>query len=307
MKITKTVRNILENYKHNSPGVNANLARIMCHGALAGTGKMVIYPVDQGFEHGPDRSFTHNPESLDPMYHLNFAIDAKMNALAAPLGFIETIASESCGQMRLILKLNGGMFTRPKSSSPDQAVVASVDDALRLGCTAVGLTIYPGSGNTLEMLEEAAELTKEAKSKGLPMIIWSYSRGEDISKAGETAIDITNYGAQVACLIGADIVKVKPPVNFVETSEAKKVMEKHKIDYSTLEKRIKMVKNSCFAGRRMVIFSGGEATTDEQVFEEITSIHKGGGNGSIIGRNAFKRPKEDALKLISKIIDIYKS
>ena len=159
---TKRVKEILSWYSADNAGTKANLARMLNHGRLAGTGKMVILPVDQGFEHGPARSFAPNPSGYDPRYHFELAIDAGCNAYAAPLGFIEAGAAEFAGDIPLILKLNNNE-SLTKSGEPLPAVTGSVDEALRLGCAAIGFTIYPGSGESKTMYQQIAHLTEEAK------------------------------------------------------------------------------------------------------------------------------------------------
>lgn len=305
MKITKQVRDILANYESDNPGTKANLARILMNGKLGGTGKMVILPVDQGFEHGPDRSFAMNPDAYDPHYHYELAIEAGLNAYAAPLGMIEAGADTFAGAIPTILKVNSSNSLFEGGTAPHQATTGSVQDALRLGCSAIGFTIYPGSDAAFDMFEEIREMAEEAKAHGLAVVIWSYPRGGDISKIGETAIDICAYAAHMAALLGAHIIKVKPPTQALENLDAIKVFEKEKIDISTLETRISHVVKSCFNGRRIVIFSGGGAKSEEDVYNEITGIYKGGANGSIIGRNVFQRPKKDALKMLDNIVKIY--
>lgn len=299
-------REILEWYKGESPGTLTNLARMLNHGTLAGTGKMVILPVDQGFEHGPARSFAPNPEGYHPHYHFQLAIDAGCNAYAAPLGFLEAGAAEFAGAVPLILKLNNSdsLFS---SADPLPAVTASVADALRLGCCAIGYTIYPGSAFRNEMYEDLRELTLEAKQAGLAVVVWSYPRGEGLSKEGETAVDVAGYAAQIAAQLGAHVIKVKPPTAHIEQGEARKVFEKHNVPTETLADRVRHVVQSAFNGRRIVIFSGGPAKGTEEVLQEIRGICEGGGFGSIIGRNAFQRPKGEALKLLASVMDIYRA
>ena len=106
MKITRVIKNILNNYESDNPGTKANLAKILMHGKLSGTGKLVILPVDQGYEHGPARSFAPNPDAYDPHYHFKIAIDAGLNAYAAPLGMLESGADTFAGQIPTILKVN---------------------------------------------------------------------------------------------------------------------------------------------------------------------------------------------------------
>ena len=304
-KTTDRVRQILSWYASDNPGVQTNLARLMSHGTLAGTGKFVILPVDQGFEHGPARSFQPNPAGYDPDYHFQLAIDAGCNAYAAPLGFLESGAVKFAGQVPLILKLNNS-DTLAKME-PISAVTGSVKDALRLGCSAIGFTIYPGSSARNTMYEEIRELILEAKEHGLPTVMWAYPRGAGLAKEGEQAADITAYAAQIACQLGAHIVKVKPPKDVVYQDEAKKVFEKYAIPTKTLADRVRHVVQSCFAGKRIVIFSGGEAKDDAAIMDDVKQIAAGGGFGSIMGRNAFQRPRDAALKLLADVMNVYKN
>src|SRR5215831_16472306 len=288
------VREILSWYGSDNPGTLTNLTRMLNHGRLGGTGKMVILPVDQGFEHGPARSFAANPAGYDPRYHFDLAIAAGCNAYAAPLGFLEAGAAEFAGAIPLILKLNNSdVLTGGKDPCP--ALTGSVDDALRLGCSAIGFTIYPGSALRNEMYSELRELIREAKAKGLAVVVWSYPRGSSLSKEGETAIDIVAYAAQIACQLGAHVVKVKPPTAHIEQDAARKVYEKERIPIGTLAERVRHVVQSAFNGRRIVIFSGGEAKETSAIFDEVRGIRDGGGFGSIIGRNSFQRPRDEAL------------
>ena len=302
MKVTQKVRKILANYESDNPGTKGNLARILMHGKLAGTGKLVILPVDQGFEHGPARSFAPNAPGYDPHYHYQLAVDAGLSAYAAPLGMIEAGADSFAGSIPTILKMNNA---NSHSVVKDQAVTASVEDALRLGCSAIGFTIYPGSEYQYELIEEIRELACEAKSVGLVVVVWSYPRGGNLSKEGETAIDVTAYAAQIAALIGAHIIKVKPPTDTIEQAEAKKVYQEQGIDISTLSARINHVVQSAFNGRRLVVFSGGAAKGTDGLLNEIRQIRDGGATGSIIGRNSFQRPREDALALLDSVVKIY--
>jgi class I fructose-bisphosphate aldolase len=306
MRITSKVKEILSWYESDTPGTKANLARMLMQGKLGGTGKMVILPVDQGFEHGPARSFAANPDAYNPHYHFELAIEAGLNAYAAPLGMIEAGADTFAGAIPLILKVNSSNSLTPKDQAPNQAVTASPKDALRLGCSAIGFTIYPGSHDAPDMMEEIREMTLEAKSYGLAVVIWSYPRGALLSKEGETAVDICAYAAHIAALLGAHIIKVKPPTEHLELPEAKKVYLQEKIDISTLAKRIAHVKQATFGGRRIVIFSGGATKTLDELYDEIRALRDGGANGSIIGRNTFQRPKAEALAMLAELTRIYK-
>jgi class I fructose-bisphosphate aldolase len=298
------VREILSWYESDSPGTLANLSRLLNHGRLGGSGRLVILPVDQGFEHGPARSFAANAPAYDPAYHFELALEAGCNAYAAPLGFLEAGARRYAGQIPLILKANNkdGLL---EEKDPTQAWTGSVRDALRLGCSAIGFTIYPGSAERFGMYERVRELAEEAKAAGLAVVVWSYPRGSGLDKNGETAIDVCGYAAQIAAQLGAHIIKVKLPTSHIAQDAARKVYEKEQVPIATLADRVKHIVQCAFAGRRIVIFSGGPAESDDKILMEVRGIRDGGGFGSIIGRNSFQRKKADALKLLGSIMSIY--
>ena len=306
MKTTRAVQKILGNYEGETPGVKANLARMLMTGKLGGTGKMIILPVDQGFEHGPARSFAPNPAAYDPHYHYQLAIDAGLNAYAAPLGMIEAGADTFAGQIPMILKVNSANSLIPDAAPKTQAITASVDDALRLGCSAIGFTIYPGSSAALDMFSDIAAMRAEAAAKGIATVIWSYPRGEDLDKDGETAIDIAAYAAQIAALLGAHIIKIKLSTDHLSLAEAKKVYQDKGIDIATQAARVRHCMQAAFNGRRITVFSGGAAKGADAVYDDARAIRDGGGNGSIIGRNSFQRDRADALAMLGKLVDIYR-
>jgi fructose-bisphosphate aldolase, class I len=291
------VQEMLSWYAGENPGVLTNLARLLNHGKLAGTGKFVILPVDQGFEHGPARSFAPNPPAYDPTYHFRLAIEAGCSALAAPLGLLEAGARDFAGEVPLILKLNGRDSLG--EDEPAQAITGSVDDALRLGCAGVGYTIYPGSKRAGEMYEGLRDVVREAKARGLFVLVWAYPRGGALSKEDETAVDVVAYAAHIAAELGAHVIKVKLPSARLATSETKRVYEERRISITTPAERVRHVVEAAFAGRRLVIFSGGPAKREEDVLDEVVAVRDGGGFGTIMGRNTFQRPEEAAKKLLT--------
>ena len=304
--MTDAVKTILDHYRGQSPGVLTSLSRLLNHGTLGGTGKLVILPVDQGFEHGPARSFAENAAGYDPDAHVELALAAGCNAYAAPLGFLEAIAARYAGEIPLILKLNNHDSMAPDGADPVPSVTASVHDALRLGCSAIGFTIYPGSAHFKTMYEEIRALAAEAKAAGLAVVVWSYPRGSGLSKEGETAVDVVSYAAQIAAQLGAHIIKVKLPTDHLERPKARAIFEEHEIPVSSVADRVRHVVRSAFDGKRIVIFSGGSKTSEEAFYEDIQGIHDGGGFGSIIGRNSFQRPRDDAVRFLSNVMSIYR-
>lgn len=299
--MTPIVKSILDKYEATSPAIKANLARILMHGKLGGTGKLIILPVDQGFEHGPARSFAVNPPAYDPHYHYQLAVDAGLSAYAAPLGSLEAGADTFAGRIPTILKLNSSNSWATRNA---QAQTGSVEDALRLGCAAIGFTIYPGSEDIFESMEQIRGLREEAAAAGLATVIWSYPRGGKLSKDGELALDVGAYAAHMAALLGAHVIKVKLPTAHIEQAEAQKAYEG--TDWSNQADRVRHVVQSSFAGRRIVVFSGGAAKGIDAVYQDARDILAGGGNGSIIGRNTFQRERGEALAMLEKLVAIYR-
>ncbi len=304
MRVTRKVKQILSYYESDHPGVKANLARILMHGRLGGTGKMVILPVDQGFEHGPARSFAANPSSYDPHYHFQLAVDAGLSAFAAPYGMLATGAASYAGAVPLILKVNSAN-SLSNMPEPTQAVTGTVRQALQLGCSAIGFTIYPGSDHCYAMMEQIRFMAEEARACGLAVVIWSYARGGKVSSKGETSIDTIAYAAHMAALLGAHIIKVKLQTNHLDGEATQKVYQEHNVAINTPAERVAHVVQSCFNGKRLVVFSGGSTKGSNAVYDDARAIRDGGGNGSIIGRNTFQRPREEALAMLDKIVHIY--
>lgn len=302
--MSQRVDQILSWYPADQRTTLANLRRILMHGRTGGSGKLVVLPVDQGFEHGPGRSFAANPAGYDPRYHARLAIDAGCSAHALPLGAARMVAPEYAEDLPLILKCNSadGLYV---GEDPEPALVAGVEEALALRCAAVGFTIYPGSARRNEMYAQARSLARDAEAAGLPLVLWSYPRGSGVSVPGRTAVDVVAYAAHLACQLGAHIVKVKPPSEVLESEAARSALERAGVPLDTLADRVRHVVQSAFDGHRIVIFSGGAAKETAAVLEENRQTAMGGGFGTIMGRNSFQRPHDEAVHLLGNVIDIH--
>ena len=294
------IRRILDCYEGESAATRRNLVRLLSHGRLGGSGRLLILPVDQGVEHGPARSFAINPAAYDPHYHFQLAIDAGFSAFAAPLGILSAGTDTFAGQIPTILKLNAA---NSLAVAHDQAVVAGVDDAVRLDCAAVGFTLYPGSDAFVDQAEELRLVARDARAAGLPLLVWSYPRGGMLSKTGETALDVVAYAAHLAVEMGAHIVKVKLPSEHIEQEAARDVYAGG--NWSDPAVRVRHVVEAAFAGRRLVLFSGGASRDTQSLLGDARAIREGGGSGSIVGRNSFQRPRADALAMLGEIVRIY--
>jgi fructose-bisphosphate aldolase, class I len=301
------VSEILSWYPAMTSQQKYNLLRFINYGRIGGTGKFVLLPVDQGFEHGPGRSFQPNPAGYDPLYHAKLAIDSGCNGYAAPLGQIEAAVDViTAASLPTILKVNSHDLMMPDDDDPAPAVTAWVDDAVRLNCAAVGFTIYPGSVNSSEMYEQVRDLANDARSAGLVVVVWAYPRGSGLpSKDVETAVDIVCYAVHLAAQLGAHIIKCKPSKAVIGLPDHVKRGTYKDVPIETLADRTKIVVKSAFDGHRIVINSGGEAKSDQDVLDEVSQLAKGGSFGSIVGRNAFQRVKDESIVLLHKIQDIY--
>ena len=279
MPATDRVKQILSWYGSDNPGTKTNLYRMLMHGQLAGTGKMVILPVDQGFEHGPARTFAPNPAGYDPDYHFQLAIDAGCNAYAAPLGQLEQAVDKFAGQVPLILKLNNS-DTLAKIDQPCSAMTGSVEDALRLGACAIGYTIYPGSGHRNTMYQDLRELTLEAKTKGLVVVALVVPTRRRPVEGRRDRPSTSPPTRRISRRSWAPTsIKVKPPTAHIEQAEAKKVFEKSAIPTKTLADRVRHGVQSAFNGKRILIFSGGEARDTASLLADVKELAAGGAFG----------------------------
>lgn len=309
LKITKNperVEEILSWYKHtNTSEQQDNLAKILNYGRIGGTGKLMILPIDQILEHGPGRAFESNPVMYDPLELAQFAVDGGFNAFAAPLGSLErgyeVLAKHN---VPTILKVNSHTLMIPDNDNPKPSIHSWVDDAVRLGCSAVGFTLYPGSLHSNEMEQQAKALIADARKAGLITILWVYPRGEGLIKGQERAVDVIAYGVALGVSLGAQIIKVKLPLDGYGIASNQEMGIYDQVPTQTLTDRIKLVMKAAYNGHRIVIHSGGDFANAETLENEMRSIREGGAFGSIMGRNAFQRPKVQALDLISDLQDI---
>lgn len=303
--LSDKVRHIINFYEGESIALKTNLLRLLNHGALKNSGKMMILAVDQGFEHGPDKMFGMHEKAYDPHYIYHLAAHYGLSGLAAPLGLLQAGALTYLGQVPLILKMNSNNILMKRDAfAPDQAITATIQDAVDLGCCGVGFTIYPGSDQFLEQLEELRSLSAQAKRHGLVVIVWAYVRGR-MPKEEEQALDLITYGAHMACLMGAHIVKVKIPKEQIYMPDAAKQITQQKMPIQSVGDRVAHVVRGCFNGRRIVIFSGNDLKQADDLLLEAKGIVDGGGFGSIVGRNFFQRPEEEAKVLIQSMQNIY--
>lgn len=285
---------MLHHYKNEPVNVQKNLERLFTHGAITRSDRVLIAPVDHGFEHGPFISFEPFPAAYDPEYHFRFAYEMGLSGLAAPAGFLSLCAEQYHNKLPLILKVNSSSRLLPEGCW-GQAMTGSVEEALRLGCVGVGVTIYPGCPDMLSMIEDASHIIQQAREAGLFTIVWCYPRGPEITNP--LALDVNAYATHIGVLLGAHIIKVKLP-------ESASLFQQPKEPQDSLSARVSTVVRSAFCGKRMVLFSGGSQRSNDEICKDIDAIISGGGHGSMIGQNIFKREESEAKVLVKRIINI---
>ena len=277
-----------------APGKRTRLRRLLFEFG-PGQGTLMLLPIDQGIEHGP-RDFFPNPASKDPEYQFRLAAEAGYSALACQIGLAEKYYPDYAGQVPLILKVNAKTDI-PPSDRAFSSCNASVEDAVRLGADAVGYTLYVGSPRQDEDLAQLRTVREDCDRYGMPLVIWSYPRGEAVeSKGGQTSFYAIDYAARLAMEMGADVVKLNFPKFSDKDKEAPAPY--NEMDVSPEEAVGQIVAS---AGRSLVVLSGGSRTDDETVLSHTRTIMESGGSGVIFGRNVWQREWSDALEIIEQI------
>lgn len=279
---------------HLSPGKRARLKR-MLYGHGPGGGTLLVLPIDQGLEHGPV-DFFDNPAALDPTYQFELARDGRFSAIALHVGLAEKYFSDYAGEIPLILKING-KTSIPPDTAAFSALTGTVEDAVRLGADAVGYTVYVGSPAQDRDFAQFAQVRQDAERFGMPVIVWAYPRGEAVSKkGGKESLYAIDYAARVALELGADIVKVNYPVHSERDKDSPP-------PYNTLDlgPEVSFRKVVESAGRAMVLVSGGEKVSDQELLSKVRLSMEAGATGIIFGRNMWQRPRNEALTITREL------
>ena len=294
-----------------------NMAAMLDHGRLGGTGYLSIFPVDQGIEHSAAASFSKNPIYFDPARIVELALAAGCNAVASTLGVLGIAARRYAHKIPFIVKMNHNeLLSYP--AHPDQVLFAQVRQAVDLGAMGVGATIYFGSAESTRQIHEVSAMFAEAHRLGLFTVLWCYLRN-DRFKTPEAdyhlAADLTGQANHLGVTIEADLIKQKLPesnggytaLKFGRTDPLvydEYTAGNHPIDLT----RWQLV--NCYMGRIGLINSGGESKGAGDLAEVVRTAvvnKRAGGMGLIVGRKAFQRPFEEGVALIHAIQDVYLS
>ncbi|MEA3407645.1 MAG: fructose-bisphosphate aldolase [Chloroflexota bacterium] len=273
-----------------------------------GNGTLLILPLDHGVEHGPI-DFFPNPPSGDPDYQCQLARDGGYSGIVFHIGLAEKYMHDYAGEVPLILKINGRPHI-PPDDRPLSAQDATVEDAVRLGADAVGYTLYAGSPRQDEDFVQLMTVRSECERYGMPLVMWSYPRGEAIEeKGGRDSIYAVDYAARLADELGADVVKLnvpafRDPAN-EDSPEPYRTLyhEWQDLDENEAYRRA-TEKVVASAGKTMVLFSGGSRISDEDLLTKARICMESGATGLIFGRNMWQRPLEDGLDITKQLRDL---
>ena len=271
-----------------APGKKTRLYRLLYQAGPA-NGTLMVLPIDQGLEHGP-RDFLDAPDSADPEFQFRLAVEGRYSAIACQIGLAAKYYPRYAGQVPLILKLNGKTEI-PSDRQPLSPMLASVEDAVRLGADAVGYTLYVGSPLQDRDFAQMARVRQDAERFGLPVVVWSYPRGEAVdARGGKDTVYAIDYASRVALELGADIIKLNAPSIAAEKlAQAPKAYQRSWTEQEALAQVVGS------AGRALVIFAGGERGSHEAMLAKARACMEAGATGLIFGRNVWQRPKAEAL------------
>ena len=271
-----------------APGKKTRLYRLLYQSGPA-NGTLMVLPIDQGLEHGP-RDFLEAPDSADPEFQFRLAVEGRFSAIACQIGLAAKYYPRYAGQVPLILKLNGKTEI-PSDRQPLSPLLASVEDAVRLGADAVGYTLYVGSPLQDRDFQQMARVRQDAERFGLPVVVWSYPRGEAVdARGGKDTVYAIDYASRVALEVGADVIKLNvPSIGPEKLAQAPKAYQRPWTEQEALAQVVGS------AGRALVIFAGGEPGSHEAMLEKARACMEAGATGLIFGRNVWQRPKAEAL------------
>ncbi len=301
---------VLEDFKFSAEK-NKKMEEILYkHGP--GNGTLLVLPIDQGLEHGP-MDFFANPEAKNPEFQFRLAIEGGYSAIACHIGLAEKYWTNYKGKIPLILKVNGKTAI-PSDDEAFSPLTSMVEDAVRLGASAVGYTLYVGSPAQDRDIAQLSKVRLECVKNNLPLVVWSYSRGKAVQEKGDRdSLYSVDYAARVAMELGADMVKLNVPkkLSGEKLEKYKAFLQKNEETKPYLElenapdvERMRRVVES--AGKTFVIVSGGGKVGDRGLVQRSEFCIKAGVTGFVYGRNMWQRPYKEALEMTKQIKEMLK-
>jgi len=290
--LTPRVREVLDWYSSENPGLLTNLSRLLNSGHLAGTGRLSFLAPIEDLLTDPAKKFASNPNSYDPSYHLHLAIEGGLSAYIGSMGSIQAIARDFAGAVPLILNLNS--FENGKS-----VVLATTADALRLGCSAVALSFSSDKPIDEDQLNQIRRILASAQQVGLPLVI-------NITGGAKADMDKVAASIQAYSNMGAHIVVASAPTDSFSKDEVKKLYQTKRVRTAKLYDRVKHCLDCALGGKRLVLFQATSSLAHEDLVNEAKEIARGGGFGSMIGLLALQKTKQEAVELFDQMAQCYK-
>ncbi len=231
------------------------------------TEKTVIVPMDHGVSMGPIKGI------IDLQKTINEVAEGGANAVVLHKGMVGFGHRGYGKDVGLILHLSASTSLSPDPN--EKVIVASVEEAIKLGADAVSVHVNVGSNTEAAQLKKLGEISRCCREWGMPLLAMMYPRGEGINQFDEKAVALA---ARVGAELGADIVKT----NFTGSVES-----------------FKRVVEGCPVP---VVVAGGEKMdSDEDILRMVEMAIEAGASGVAIGRNVFQA---ESPKLITKAISM---
>ncbi len=278
---------------------------------LRPNGTSMILPYDQFVEHD-NRHVSPNPKAGHPDYVMDMAVKGGFNGVAVHYGVAKRYWQKlKSPRVPLVLKING-KTSIPSADHPLSVHTSFIDDAVRIGATAIGYTLYYGSSQQDRDIPQLARVRQDCEKAGLPLIVWAYPRGAAMNEKGGAG---TSYAlesaARMAMEMGATIIKSNMPsaakdgFDDLDVPDYFKDLEKELQALPEQEQKLERTRRVVESAQGIpVLFSGGKEKSDEQVVENAEICQEAGCFGFIYGRNMWKREIDDGVEMAGKLAGI---
>lgn len=243
-----------------SAGTTIRMNRIFSRDA-----RSVVVAMDHGLPGMFPLGRLADPESL-----LGAISDAGADAILTTPGLARRFAP-FIGKLGLIVRLDGGataIGNAPRSSS----LIATPEDALRLGADAVAVMGFCGTDDEAKSLATLGKVATECRSLDLPVMAEMLPLGF----GGDPTVEEVAMAARIGAEMGADIIKTK---------------------YIGSQEEYQQVTETCFAP---VLILGGSERDLSQVTNTIGEALTAGAAGVAMGRSVWR--SDDVRTAVARIV-----
>lgn len=232
-------------------------------------GSMIMVPLDHGISIGPVAGIQ------DPAPILEHARAGGATCVTVHKGLVAA-AARHAGQLGILLHLSASSDHAPDPH--DKRLVATVEEALRLGCDGVSIHINVGSLTEARQIEEAGAVATACQNWGVPLVTMAYPRGPKIANPQDPVL--LAHAARLAAELGADAVKVP---------------------YSGTGDSFRDVVQGCPVP--VLVAGGPKRASFDALLHDLQAARAAGARGVSIGRNVFQHP--DPTAALRRIADLY--